>query len=265
MVRVFCEVGCCVAGVVDGSLERVFENKGGIGQTRLMKQRHLPITLNLLPTRLIYQAVLQFTQQQPLPHTKERKPLYPYPPPHPRPAAHRPTHLLSPPALVPRPQSLQPMPAWGTRLSRLQTLLDERWHARLSGRAAQGIAQETPDAPLPTPAVLVDGTGVGFHTPFDAPFRRVRSHRKAVVLVDCRGVGVGWWERRWVGRMRTRGGCGRGGCGGMAMGWWVWGRCGWGISCRGIGVGCGRVFGGGVVACGAGGAEFASAGAGEVA
>ena len=45
--------------------------------------------------------------------------------------------------------------------------------------------------------MLVDGTGLGFHTPFDAPFRRVRSHRKAVVLVDCRGgqrgvVGASW-------------------------------------------------------------------------
>jgi len=41
--------------------------------------------------------------------------------------------------------------------------------------------------------VFVDGTGVGFNTPFYAQFRRgaeirrIRSHLKAVVLVYCRG------------------------------------------------------------------------------
>ena len=35
---------------------------------------------------------------------------------------------------------------------------------------AQGIAKEPPDAPLATPVVLVDGTGVGFNTPFYAQF-----------------------------------------------------------------------------------------------
>ena len=54
------------------------------------------------------------------------------------------------------------------------------------------------------PVVLVDGTGVGFDTPFCAQFRegseirRIRSHVKAVVLVYCRG------GLRWVERMRTR-------------------------------------------------------------
>jgi hypothetical protein len=48
------------------------------------------------------------------------------------------------------------------------------------------------------PVVFVDGTGVGFNTPFYAQFRRgaeirrIRSHLKAVVLVYCRG------GRRWV-------------------------------------------------------------------
>jgi hypothetical protein len=60
----------------------------------------------------------------------------------------------------------------GTLLYRLKTLSDERWHALLSWLAAQGIAQEIPSAPFPTPVVLVDGTGVGFNTPFYAQFRR---------------------------------------------------------------------------------------------
>jgi hypothetical protein len=44
------------------------------------------------------------------------------------------------------------------------------------------------------PVVLVDGTGVGFDTPFYAQFRRgaevgrIRPHLKVVVLVYCRGV-----------------------------------------------------------------------------
>ena len=43
-----------------------------------------------------------------------------------------------------------------------------------------------------TPYAMVDGTGVGYATPFDAPFRRgaeirqLRSHGKAVV--------VGYWQ-----------------------------------------------------------------------
>ena len=138
-----------------------------------MKRRNPSITLSTLPARLIYQAVLQFTQQHPRPHSKGRKPLYP--------KAYTRTLALWRTAqrasyrqrLFRRaPEALpdQPVPALGTLLYPLQTLADERWHARLSGLAAQGIAQETPDAPLPTPVVLVDGTGVGFHTPFYAHF-----------------------------------------------------------------------------------------------
>ena len=97
------------------------------------------------------------------------------------------------------------MPAWGTLLYRQKTLSDERWHQRLSWLAEQGIAQQTPNAPFPMPVVLVDGTKVGFTTPFDAPYRRGaeirqrRSRVKAVVLVFCRGgwcwvvgASVGW-------------------------------------------------------------------------
>jgi hypothetical protein len=85
----------------------------------------------------------------------------------------------------------------GTLPHCLQTITDERRHTLLSWLAAQGIAHETPDAPFPTPVVFVDGTGVGFNTPFYAQFRRgaeirrMCSHLKVVVLVYCRGVSVG--------------------------------------------------------------------------
>jgi len=55
------------------------------------------------------------------------------------------------------------MPAWGTLLYRQKTILDTRGHTLLSWRAAQGIAHKTPNAPLPTPVVRVDGTGGGPH------------------------------------------------------------------------------------------------------
>jgi hypothetical protein len=98
----------------------------------------------------------------------------------------------------------EPLPALGTLLYRLQTIPDERWHALLHWLAAQGIAREVAGVPFEVPVVLVDGTGVGFDTPFYAQFRRgseirrIRSHVKAVVLVYCRG------GLRWVVRMRTR-------------------------------------------------------------
>ena len=89
------------------------------------------------------------------------------------------------------------MPALGTLLYRLQTIPDARWHALLNWLALQGIAREVVEVPFEVPVVLVDGTGVGFDTPFDAQFRRgseirrIRSHVKAVVLVYCRG-GCRW-------------------------------------------------------------------------
>jgi hypothetical protein len=113
-----------------------------------------------LLARAIYQAVLQFTQQHPLPRTKARKPLYPEAliltlalRRTARRASYR--HLLF--CLAPEALPDQPVPALGTLLYRLKTLSDERWHALLSGLAAQGIAQELPDAPFPTPVVFVDG------------------------------------------------------------------------------------------------------------
>jgi hypothetical protein len=161
-----------------------------------MKRRNPPITLSTLPARAIYHAVLQVTQHHPRPHTKGRKPLYPEALlltlallRTARRASYR--HLLF--CLAPEALPDQPVPALGTLLYRLKTISDERWHARLSWLAAQGIAKEPPNAPLATPVVLVDGTGVGFNTPFDAPFRRgaelrrIRSHLKAVVLVYWRG------------------------------------------------------------------------------
>jgi len=166
-----------------------------------MKRRNPPITLSTLPARAIYHAVLQVTQHHPRPHTKGRKPLYPEALlltlallRTARRASYR--HLLF--CLAPEALPDQPVPALGTLLYRLKTISDERWHALLSWLAAQGIAKEPPNAPLATPVVLVDGTGVGFNTPFDAPFRRgaelrrIRSPLKAAVLVYWRG------GQRWV-------------------------------------------------------------------
>jgi hypothetical protein len=216
-----------------------------------MKRRNPPITLSTLPARTIYHAVLQFTQHHPRPHTKGRKPLYPEALiltlallRTARRASYR--HLLF--CLAPEALPDQPVPAWGTLLYRLKTISDERWHALLSWLAAQGIAKEPPDAPLATPVVLVDGTGVGFNTPFYAQFRRgaelrrIRSHLKAVVLVYWRG-GQRWVVGASLGRAYADEGrllaqwLGR-----YGSGWWVRGRCWWGTSCTGIGVGCWRVW-----------------------
>ena len=166
-----------------------------------MKRHNPRITLSVLPARAIYRAALQFTQQHPLPRTKGRKPLYSEALiltlallRTAQRASYRQLLFCRAPEALPD----QPVPALGTLLYRLQTLADERWHALLSGLAAQGIAHKTPNAPFPTPVVFVDGTGVGFNTPFYAQFRRgaeirrIRSHLKAVVLVYCRG------GRRWV-------------------------------------------------------------------
>ena len=81
------------------------------------------------------------------------------------------------------------MPALGTLLYRLQTIPNARGHALLHGLAAQGIAREVVEVPFEVPVVFVDGTGVGFDTPFYAQFRRgaevgrIRPHLKVVVLV----------------------------------------------------------------------------------
>jgi hypothetical protein len=114
-----------------------------------MKRRNPPITLSTLPARAIYHAVLQFTQHHPRPHTKGRKPLYPE-------AliltlallrtARRASYRHLRVCLAPEALPDQPVPALGTRLYRLQTLPDERWHALRSGLAAQGIAQKTPNS-----------------------------------------------------------------------------------------------------------------------
>jgi len=112
-----------------------------------MKRRNPRITLSVLPARAIYQAVLQFTQQHPLPRTKGRKPLYSEALiltlallRTARRASYRQLLFCRAPEALPD----QPVPALGTLLYRLQTLADERWHALLSGLAAQGIAHKTP-------------------------------------------------------------------------------------------------------------------------
>jgi hypothetical protein len=55
-------------------------------------------------------------------------------------------------------------------------------------------------------------------------------------------VGCGWWGRRWGMRMRTRHIGWRRGWVGTGLRWWVRGRGGWGISCRIVQHGCGRVW-----------------------
>ncbi len=112
-----------------------------------MKRRNYRITLSTLPARAIYEAVLQFTQQHPLPRRKGRKPI------HSEAlvltlALLRTARRLSYRQLLFRvaPEVLpeEPVPALGTLLYRLQTIPDERWHALLNWLVAQGIAREAP-------------------------------------------------------------------------------------------------------------------------
>jgi len=178
-----------------------------VGHHHTMKRRNYRITPSTLPARAIYQAVTQFTQQHPLPRSRGRKPTYSevliltlallHTA---RRLSYRQLLFCVAPEVLPE----EPLPALGTLLYRLQTIPDARGHALLHGLAAQGIAREVAGVSFDVPVVLVDGTGVGFDTPFYAQFRRgseirrIRSHVKAVVLVYCRG------GRRWVVRMRTR-------------------------------------------------------------
>ena len=162
------------------------------GILHTMKRRNYRITPSTLRARAIYEAVLQFTQQHPLPRGRGRKPIYsealiltlallhtaqgP---------SYRQLLFSVAPEVVPE----EPLPALGTLMYRLKTIPDERWHALLHGLAAQGIAREVVEVPFEVPVVFVDGTGVGFDTPFYAQFRRgaevgrIRPHLKVVVLV----------------------------------------------------------------------------------
>ena len=179
------------------------------GIPHTMKHRNHRITLSTLRARAIYEAVTQFTQQHPLPRSRGRKPIYSEALiltlallRTARRLSYRQLLFCVAPEVLPE----EPLPALGTLLYRLQTIPDERWHALLHGLAAQGIAREVAGVSFDVPVVLVDGTGVGFDTPFCAQFRegseirRIRLHLKAVVLVYCRGGG----GLRWVERMRTR-------------------------------------------------------------
>lgn len=84
----------------------------------------------------------------------------------------------------------------GTLVYRIHTLPEARWHQLLTWLAQQGLSLEAPTTQ--TPYAMVDGTGVGYATPFYAQFRRgaelrrLRSHVKAVV--------VGYWQggRVWL-------------------------------------------------------------------
>jgi hypothetical protein len=80
-----------------------------------------------------------------------------------------------------------------TLLYRLPTLPEARWHERLTGLAAQGIALEPPAKPLEKPLGLVEGTGWGFDTPYYAPYRRGAARRQ----MRSHGKGVVWGYWRW--------------------------------------------------------------------
>ncbi len=87
-----------------------------------------------------------------------------------------------------------PLPALGTLVYRFQQLIlraQDRLNHLQAWLAPMGIALETPTTE--TPYARVDGTGIGYATPFDAPFRRgaeirrLRSHVKAVVVSYWQG------------------------------------------------------------------------------
>ena len=62
------------------------------------------------------------------------------------------------------------LPALSTLVYRIHTISEERWHQLLAWLAKQGLSLEAPTAQ--TPYAMVDGTGVGYATPFYAQFRR---------------------------------------------------------------------------------------------
>ena len=152
-----------------------------------MKRRNYRITPSTLRARAIYEAVTQFTQQHPLPRSRGRKPIYSEALiltlallRTARRLSYRQLLFCVAPEVLPE----EPLPALGTLLYRLQTIPDARGHALLHGLAAQGIAREVAGVSFDVPVVFVDGTGVGFDTPFCAQFRRGSE-------IPCEGGGVG--------------------------------------------------------------------------
>lgn len=68
---------------------------------------------------------------------------------------------------------------------------DARWHAFLVWLAAQGIARERAYEMLEAPRVLVDGTGVGSNTPFDARIGAPRQYGGRGSMGGRCGRGIG--------------------------------------------------------------------------
>ncbi len=161
-------------------------------------KRRLPTTIlkNLSPQR-IAQLVRTFCQLHPLPQTRRRPRQYP-------------EELILTLALIqtrfqassrdlplcyaPLAFPALPLPALGTLVYRFQQLIvrsSDRLNHLQAWLAPMGIALETPTTE--TPYARVDGTGIGYATPFDAPFRRgaerrrLRSHGKAVVVSYWQG------------------------------------------------------------------------------
>ncbi|MDM7460360.1 MAG: hypothetical protein P3X24_001735 [bacterium] len=66
---------------------------------------------------------------------------------------------------------------------RIRIIPEERWHPLVEWLAQQGLSLK---APTPqTPYAMVDGTGVGYATPFDAPFRRGTEIRRLRARVEA--------------------------------------------------------------------------------
>jgi hypothetical protein len=153
-----------------------------------------------LAAKDIYHLAEPFTHQHPRPKTiRGRNPLYPEALIRTRAPLQLAQHASSRQLLFGLAPPLLPhhaLPALDTLLYRLQTLPEARWHERLTGLAAQGIALEPPAKPSEKPLGLVEGTGWGFDTPYDAPYRRgaairpMRSPVKGVIWGYWRGGGV---------------------------------------------------------------------------
>ncbi|GIV18561.1 MAG: hypothetical protein KatS3mg023_0312 [Armatimonadota bacterium] len=165
-----------------------------------MKHTHFrQTTLATIRVRTIYSLVLRFCQLHPLPKRRGRPCKYSE-------ALILTLWLLAVRenasyrrllfALAPEILPDHPLPALGTLAYRLQHLADKRLQQLLHWLAQQGMASET--LTCETPCVFVDGTGVGYASPFFAQYlrgaqiRQQRSHVKVVALVYWQG------GRAWV-------------------------------------------------------------------
>ncbi|MGQ9657723.1 MAG: hypothetical protein ACUVV1_07455 [Fimbriimonadales bacterium] len=240
------------------------------------KHKTRKVSLKTLHPKIILQLARQFTQQNPLPTTRGRKPQYP--------EALLLTLALTMTAHQYSYRALQfwaqvffpdvSLPSLSTLWYRLVHIPPARWHAFLVWLVVQGIAQERAQRaaqgePTSVGLVLVDGTGVGYDMPFyqrlwrGEQIRQIASHVKGVVLGYWEG-GVIWLvgaslggayadEGRLLEGWLSRYGCGVVGSGALLVGDGLYGhraRLFWDRGC-GL-VACGACSGWGVAsgACG---------------